>query len=55
MVDRAGGLDQLFSPGDRLIVLDAIAEDPHVGGEGGSDIEVGVVGGPAEPCAQTLL
>lgn len=28
MIDGAGGLDQLFGQGDRLIVLDAIAEDP---------------------------
>ena len=35
MVDGAGGLDELLGPGYRLIILDQIAEEPRVGGDGG--------------------
>ena len=52
MVDRAGGLDQLFSPGYRLKGLDPQAEEPHIGGDGGGDIQIAVVGGPAKRDAQ---
>ena len=52
VVDRAGGLDQLFSPGDRLIGLDHSAEQPRIGGDGGGDIEIAVVGGPPKRGAQ---
>src|SRR3954454_11741904 len=48
MVDGAGGLDQLFGPGNWLIALDAKAEQPRIYSNGGSHIEVTVVGGPAE-------
>ena len=48
VVDGAGGLDQLFSPGDRLKGLDHTAEQPHIAGDGGGDIQIAVVGGPAE-------
>jgi hypothetical protein len=34
MIDSARGLDQLFGPGDRLIILDQITEEPRVGGYG---------------------
>src|SRR6476659_5798841 len=51
VVDGAGGLDQFFSPGYRLKGLNHSAEPPHVGGDGGGDIEV-VVGGPPKRGAQ---
>ena len=52
MVDGAGGLDQLFGPGDRLVIVDQIAEERRVGGDGGGDIEVALVGGPPKRGAQ---
>ena len=52
MVDGAGGLDELFGPGYRLVVLDPEAEERRVGGDGGGDVEVAVVGGPPERGAQ---
>ncbi len=52
VVDRAGGLDQLFSPGYRLIIFDPYAEQPRIAGDGGGDIQIAVVGGPAERGAQ---
>jgi hypothetical protein len=52
VVDRAGGLDQLFSPGDRLKGLDPSAEPPHIGGDGGGIVEVAPVGGPPKRSAQ---
>ena len=52
MVDGAGGLDELFGPGYRLVVLDQIAEQRRVGGDGGGDVEVAVVGGPPKRGAQ---
>ena len=52
MVDRAGGLDQLFSPGDRLKGLDTSAEPPRIGGDGGGDVQIAVVGGPPKRGAQ---
>ncbi len=52
MVDGLGGFDEFFGPGYRLIVLDQIAEKPRIGGDGGGDVEVAVVGGPPEGGAQ---
>ena len=52
MVDGAGGLDELLGPGDRLIILDQIAEERRVGGDGGGDIKVALVGGPPKRGAQ---
>ena len=46
MVDGAGGLDQFFGPGDRLVILDLKTEGPGVGGDGGGHVEVAMVGGP---------
>ena len=40
MVDGAGRLDELLGPGDRLIILDQIAEERRVGGDGGGDIQI---------------
>ena len=48
----AGGLDQLFGPGDRFVSFDETAEQPRVRGDGGGDVEVTVVGGPPERGAQ---
>jgi hypothetical protein len=45
VVDRTGGLDQLFSPGYRLIGLDRSAEPPRIAGDRGGDIQITVVGG----------
>ena len=52
VVDGAGGFDQLFSPGDRLKGLDRKAEPPHIGGDGGGDIQIALVGGPPKRGAQ---
>ena len=52
MVDGAGGLDELFGPGYRLVVLDQKTEEPRVGGDGGGGVEVAVVGGPPKGGAQ---
>ena len=52
MVDGAGGFDELFGPGYRLIILDQKAEEPRICGDGGGDVEVAVVGGPPERGAQ---
>ena len=52
MVGDAGGFDQLFSPGYRLKGLDPNAEKPRKAGEGGGDIQIAVVGSPAECGAQ---
>ncbi len=52
MIDGAGGLDEFFGPGYRLIILDQKAEERRVGGDGGGDVEVAVVGGPPERGAQ---
>ena len=52
MIDGAGGFDQLFSPGYRLIGLDPYAEQPHIGGDGGGDIQIALVGGPPKRGAQ---
>ena len=49
---RAGGLDELFSPGYRLKGLDPSAEQPRIGGDGGGDIQIAVVGGPPKRGAQ---
>src|SRR5262245_59105230 len=46
MVDGASGLDELFGPGYRLVVVDPNAEERGVGGDGGGDIKIAVVGGP---------
>ncbi len=52
VVDRAGGLDQLFSPGYRLKGLDPQAEPPRIAGDGGGDIQIALVGGPPKGGAQ---
>ena len=52
MVDGAGGLDELFGPGYRLIIFDQTAEERRVGGDGGGDVQVAVVGGPPKRGAQ---
>ena len=52
VVDGAGGFDELFGPGDRLIIFDPEAEEPRVGGDGGGGVEVVVVGGPPKRGAQ---
>ena len=52
MVDGAGGFDEFFGPGYRLVVFDPEAEEPRVGGDGGGHVEVAVVGGPPERGAQ---
>ena len=40
MVDGAGGFDELFGPGYRLVIFDPNAEEPRVGGDGGGIVEV---------------
>jgi hypothetical protein len=52
VVDGAGGLDQLFGPGDRLPIVDQIAEERRVGRDGGGGVEVALVGGPPKRGAQ---
>ena len=52
MVDGAGGFDELFGPGDRLVIFDQKAEERRIGGDGGGDVEVAVVGGPPKRGAQ---
>ena len=52
MADRQGGLDQLFNPGYRLIVLDPHSKPSHIGGDCGRDIQITLVGGPAKRGAQ---
>ena len=52
MVDGAGGLDELFGPGYRLVFFDPNAEERRVGRDGGGDVEIAVVGGPPERGAQ---
>src|SRR5271166_1489456 len=52
VVDGARGFDEFFSPGYWLIIHDAEAEEPGVGGNGGGNIEVGVVDGPPKRATQ---
>ena len=52
VVDCSRGFDELFGPGDRLIIFGPNAEEPRVGGDGGGDIQVVVIGGPPERGAQ---
>ena len=52
MVDGAGGSDEFFGPGDRLVILDQITEPSRICGDGGGVIEVAVVGSPPERGAQ---
>jgi len=52
MVDSAGRLDQLFGPGDGLVVVDVEAEECRVGGDGGGVVEVAAVGSPSKRGAQ---
>src|ERR1700761_9406309 len=40
MVDGPGGLDELFGPGYRLVVVDPKAEECRVRGDGGGGVEV---------------
>ena len=41
MVDGAGGLEELLDTCHRLVILDQIAEEPRVGGDGGGVVEEG--------------
>jgi hypothetical protein len=52
MVDSTRGFDELFGPGDRLIIFDKNANDRPQGGDGGGGVEVVVVGGPPKRCPQ---
>jgi hypothetical protein len=52
VVDGAGGLDQLFSPCDRLIGLDPTGQPPRIAGDGDGDFQIALVGGPAKCGAQ---
>src|SRR6476620_9053835 len=52
MVHGAAGLDQLFGPGDGLVLTDPKAQERSVCGGGGCHVEVAVVGGPTERGAQ---
>ena len=52
MIDGAGGLDEFFGPGYRLIIFDHQAEEPRIAGDGGGDVEIAVVGSPPERGAQ---
>ena len=52
MLDGAGGRDQLFGPGYWLVIFDQKAQKRRIGGDGGGDIKVVVVGGPPEGGAQ---
>jgi hypothetical protein len=49
MVDGAGGFDEFFGPGDRLVILDQITEPSRVCGDGGGVIEVAMVGSRVRP------
>ena len=52
MVNSAGWLDQLFGPGDRLVVFDQEAKERRVGGDGRGGVEVTEVGNPPKRRAQ---
>ena len=52
MVDGAGGSDEFFGPGDRLVILDQITEPSRICGDRGGVIEVAVVGSPPDRGAQ---
>src|SRR4051812_2258881 len=52
MVGSPGGLDQLFGPGEGLVVFDAEAQECRVGRDGGGSVEVAAVGGPPKRDAQ---
>jgi hypothetical protein len=52
MVDSAGRFDQLFGPGDGLVVFDPEAEERRVSRDGGGIIEVAAIGRPSERGAQ---
>src|SRR5258708_33575486 len=43
MVDGAGGLDELFGPGDGFVIVDPQAEQGRVGGDGGAATEIAPV------------
>ena len=49
MVDGAGGFDEFFGPGDRLVILDQITEPSRVCGDGGGVIAVAMVGSRVRP------
>src|SRR5882757_7546323 len=48
MIDGAGGLDELFGPGDGFVVFDQNAKERRAGGDGGGRVEVVVFGGPTK-------
>ena len=52
MVDSPGGLDELFGPRYRLVILCAEAEEPRIRRDGGGGVEVVVFGGPPKRGAQ---
>ena len=52
MIDSAGGLDEFFRPGYGLVILDQIAEEGRVGGDGGGHVKIALVGGPPKGSAQ---
>src|SRR6478672_1768373 len=52
VVDGAGGFDEVFGPGYWLEIIDPKAEEWRVGRDDGGHIEVALVGGPPECCAQ---
>ncbi|MGZ5377451.1 MAG: hypothetical protein ACXWD8_05330, partial [Mycobacterium sp.] len=52
MVDCASWLDQLFGPGDGLVVFDHEVKERRVGGDGGGIVEVAAVGNPSKRGAQ---
>ena len=52
MVDGASGLDQLFGPRDRFVILSLKTDPCRICCDGGGDIQIALVGGPAERGAQ---
>src|SRR6202040_3622245 len=43
-VSGTGGLDELFGPGDRLVVLDPKAEERRASRDGGGNVEIALFG-----------
>ena len=52
MVDCACGSEQLLSPRDRLVLLDAPAEECCVNGDVDGEVEIAAIGCPPERRAQ---
>src|SRR5271165_3760419 len=48
MLDGLRGFEQLFSPPDRLVLVDPKSNERGVDGDGGGGVQITVVGGPAE-------